>query len=198
MDAPNYEAERRYVMMELGLAHREMDKCRHWIPFSYPGLGILRRSDWRRYIQELEKYGRELNRSEHEMREGLLPLVFMVANGHDRPVKGVRVKLRVEDGQVHPKHKSPVRPARIDGAPNQANTPRLKRSWGFSRRGVRIAGHTVEAELSRLEAHDNARLVSQTLYVDTRRGARLHFVIATNDGAGKVAGEVSLPTLPAS
>ena len=196
LDAPDYAVERRYIAMELALARREMENTRHWVPFSYPGLGILRRSDWQKYIHELEKYSRELDRSEQDMREGLLPLIFMVENGHDQPVQNLRVKVAVQDGQVRPKHKSPTRPLRVDGAPNQANTPPLKRSWGFSRRRVKITAHAVEAELSRLEGRDNARLVSQTLHVDARHGARLHFEIVssrTND-----QGEVKLPARAAS
>lgn len=197
LEAPNFEAERRYVTMELGLARRELKKCAHWVPFSYPGLGILRRKDWQRYIQQLQRYSQELDRSGREMHEGLLPLVFSVENGHDQPMKGLKVQLSVVGGQIRTKHKPPVRPVRIDGAPNQSNAPALKRSWGFSRRRIRITGHSVEAELSRLEAHDNARLVSQTLYADVSRGARLHFVIAPKYGLAE-EGEVRLPFHPVS
>lgn len=196
LDIPNYAAEHRYLTMELALARREMQKRPSWLPFSYPGLGILRRSDWQRYIHELEKYGRELDRSEREVHEGLLPLVFMVANDYDRPVQNLKVKLAVKDGQIHAKHKPPVRPRRVDGAPNQSSTGRLKQSWGFSRSGIRITSHTVEAELSRLEAFDNARLVSDALYIDARQGARLHFEIVAKNATGH--GEVHLPMRPAS
>ncbi|HEY2003503.1 MAG TPA: hypothetical protein VGH44_00110 [Candidatus Saccharimonadia bacterium] len=194
LDLPDYAAERRYIMMEIGLAQREMAKCPHWIPFSYPGLGILQRADWRRYIHELERYGRELDRNENEAREGLWPLVFMVVNDQPEPVANVRIRLQVEGGQVWPKHKPPTRPLRVDGAPEQSNTPRLLRARGFERRHIRVTAHVVEAEFSRLEAHDNARLLSQTLYVDARHGARIKFEIGS--GSRSQQGEVRLPASP--
>jgi len=192
LDLPDFAAEHRYVVMETGLAEQEMAKCPRWLPFSYPDLGILRGSDWQRYIRELERYGRELERNEHEARQGLWPLVFVVINDAGQPDTNVRIRLKVENGQVLPKHKSPTRPHRVDGAPEQSSdATKLLRTRGFVRRHVRITAHAVEAEFSRLEAHDNARLLGQTLYLDARRGLRVRFEVNSRNGDGQ--GEVRLP-----
>jgi hypothetical protein len=97
---------------------------------------------------------------------------------------------------VLPKKQAPERPERVDGAPNQSNVKKPAWHPGFARTGVKIEPHAVEAEFSRLEAHDNAQLVNKTLYVDVRGKARLNFMITSTNSSETERGDVRMPRQP--
>jgi hypothetical protein len=191
---PDIAGERRYAAMEAELAKRELEKlpARSWLPFSYPGLGLLRRKDWQGYIHALEKYELELERHESQMKAGLVPISFDVIHAGERPDERIQVHVMVERGLIHAAKKAPARPHRIDGAPNKSDRTRFFGFEGFTRRGIHIGRHGVEAEFSRVEAQDSALLVNHPLYIDVRADTRLRYEIVSRNLPDGQSGDVSL------
>ena len=187
------EAERRYLMMEREVAHRELAKLpkRSWLPFSYKGLGLLRRQDWQHYLNELQKFEHALDRYELEAEAGLRRLSFEVTNLAEADDFDVRVHVMVHGGQVHAANKPPVRPPRVDGAPNKTE----KRHWhgfGFVRSGIHIGRHGVESRFRRLESGDAALVVNQPLAVDVGDQTRLTYEITSRHVPEGQRGEIRI------
>jgi hypothetical protein len=191
---PDFDGDRRYAMMEIELAKREMEKlpARSWLPFSYPGLGLLRRKDWRHYIHALEKYEHALDRHEREIQAGLVPITFSVTNNGSREDKRIKVHVMVKHGAVHAKKQAPTRPRRVDGAPNKSQRTKYFRLKGFTRHGVHIGRHGIEAEFSRLEAHDGALVVSQPLYFALNKHAMLSYEIVSRNVPDGQRGDIDV------
>jgi hypothetical protein len=190
---PPFAAEQRYVTMETELAEREMARlpARSWLPFSYPELGLLRRTDWRHYIRSLENYARDLDRLEGEIREGLVPLSFSVTNESAHADADIRVHIMLQHGAIHASKKPPTRPKRVDGAINKAGATRFRGFEGFVRKRIHIGRHGLEAEFSSLQAHDSALVVNHALYVDMGHGSTLRYEIHSRRLPHGQAGEIS-------
>jgi hypothetical protein len=191
---PELDGERRYLRMERELAERELEKLprRSWLPFSYPGLGLLRREDWRRYIQALDRYEHDLDELAEEIDDGLTPLEFNVIYEGERPDSRVRVELTVEHGSIHASKKVPSRPKRVDGAPNKSTKKHWHGFSGFLRRGIHIGRKRVRAEFSGLRAQDCALVVNQALYVEIGRFTKIKYKIRSRNVPDGMTGEVEL------
>jgi hypothetical protein len=190
---PPFASEQRYVTMETELAEREMARlpARSWLPFSYPELGLLRRTDWRRYIHSLEKYARDLDRLETEIQDGLVPLSFSVLNESAHTDADIRVHIMVLRGAIHASKKAPTRPRRVDGAPNKGSSTKFRGFEGsFVRKGIHIGRHGLEAEFSSLQGHDSALVVNHPLYFDMEQGSKLKYEIHSRRLPQGQSGEV--------
>jgi hypothetical protein len=190
---PELNSERRYLMMEREVAKRELAKLprRSWLPFSYPALGLFRRKDWQRYLHELDKFEKALDRHEHETQAGLTRLSFEVVNLSDDDDHDVKVHVMVSGGLVHEAKKPPVRPKRIDGAPNKSERPKWH-GLGFVRSDIHIGRHGVESQFNSLEAGDAALVVNHPLAVDLSDRTHISYEIKSHNLPEGQRGEVRM------
>ncbi len=204
---PRFENERSFVATEKEFARRELAKLKgkHQgllaavIPKVIGAPGV---EDWKRYIRDLDHYATKIDEQEAEIAAGLVPVKFFVLNTAGEPDKNIKIRVTVEHGTIHPAKESPNRPPRIDDGPQhvpeQAPTPVTLAKVvsgavsGFSRRGVKIGRHSVEAEFSRLEGNDSAYLVHQVVFVDGVNESHFTFDISSDELAKPQRGAVEV------
>jgi hypothetical protein len=191
---PDMEQEQRYVQMEREYARKEAAKLKgKWWPFfSYPEMGILRHHDWQNYEHALDAYEEKVERHIKEMQDGLLPCSVVVHHDGPKADRRIRIKVRAEHGSFHVKKHAPKRPKRIDGAPEKSEREGFTGFHGFVRSGVKLAGHSLQAEFSKLDQQDSALLILDTLYFDCTRHTKLRYEIHSEALPGGIRGEVEL------
>jgi hypothetical protein len=195
MKAPDFAAERRYILTEKEFARRQAEKRGGLLSMlSYAPLGIFKPGDWRKYMHALDHYEDRLRHHELEIQGGLIPLHIDVENHSGKADAAIKIHLVVSNGSIHPKMKAPVRPPRMDGAANAATKVHFKlpSPGGFSRSHIRIASRSVEAEFSKLEAHDSAILVNKVLYFSANDQTRLAFTVQSKNSPSPQRGFVDV------
>jgi hypothetical protein len=189
---PDLQAERRYVVMEREVAKQRLAQAPGWLPFSYPGIGLLRRQDWQKYLRQLEAYGHAIDRYDTSLHGGRIPLSFEVFNlGHTD--HQIRIHIFVEGGNIHAAQKAPERPPRVDGAPNKAKKHHWQGYEGFSRTGIHIGRRGLESQFSALASGDSALVVNEPLHIDISPQSQLSYHIHSRNLPEGVHGAVILP-----
>lgn len=195
---PPFDTERLFVINEKKHARRELARLKERHPVLaavLPVLGSLKAKDWKHYLEALNHYWEKLDHHEEEIIQGMVPVKFFVINNGAETDEAIRIRVQVENGTIHPAKEAPVRPVRIDGGqhvadPEQVTAPMVPPIGRFSRRGIKVTPHAVEAEFSMLEGHDSADLVRQVLYVDVHDDTRLTYEIRSKRMKEVQGGEV--------
>jgi hypothetical protein len=173
---PDFAGERRFVQMEKERARRERAKLpeRPAFGIASKGWGLFRRADWTTYLRKLDKYEADLDKHQHEIKEGMIPFQILVTN-EGKDDKSVWVHLTVENGRVDAKKKGPERPERLDEAPeSKLRWPKLTR---FVRYGIHVKPHSVEAVFSRLGSDESEYLVNDVMYLDLYSDTRITYAV---------------------
>jgi hypothetical protein len=196
MKVPDFEAERRYVLTERSIAERQMHNVKKsfWSWISQDSLGLHSAKDWSVYIAALDHYNHLLDRHEKEIDDGLLPLLFDVRNNTESSDYEIRVEVVAAHATIHGTKKPPVRPPRMDGAPNKAikHHLHLPNRDGFSRTDIHIGTKHVSAKFSTLRPQDSALVVNRALYFQCNGQTELAFSLSSKNIAGPARHEVIL------
>jgi hypothetical protein len=191
---PEFDTERLFVANEKKYAHGELERLENRpaaLKAARVVLGVPKPKDWKQYIHALDHYWVKMHEHMEEIADGLVPLKFFVVNNGPDLDETINIKVHVENGTIHPAKQAPRRPARIDGPQHVPDwSPRAPLVGGFSRRGIRITPHTVEATFSQLEAQDSADLVHQILYVQGDDKTRFSYEITSKRLGVTERGEV--------
>jgi hypothetical protein len=196
---PEFETERLFVINEKEHAHGQVVKLRQRKSGLLAGLARdPKLKDWKHYIQALDHYATKIDQHEEEIAEGLVPVKFFVVNMGDKADEAIKIRVKVENGTIHPAKQAPERPERVDDGPAHIDLkeytppPQLKQvvGLGFRRSEVKITAHAVEAEFSQLEAQDSADLVHQVLYVAGNKDTKFSYEITSKHLPEVQRGEV--------
>jgi hypothetical protein len=185
MKVPDFEAERRYVLTERSIAERQMQSVKKsfWSWLSQGSLGIHSTADWSKYITALSHYNDELDRHEKEIDDGLLPLLFEVHNESESSDFDLHVEVIALNAAIHGAKKPPMRPARMDGAPNKALKPhfQLPSNDGFRRYDIHIGTKHISSKFSTLRANDRALVVNRAIYFLCNGQTELFFSLSSRN-----------------
>jgi hypothetical protein len=194
-EAPDFEAERRYIVAEREYARRQANKAPSswWLGLLGPGLGVVRRGEWLKYLQELDRYERILTREARGVDAGVIPCSFVVkheGDGHDHRIE---VRVTVEGGRFMVNKKLPERPERVDGAPDyRPNQPHFSGFHGFVRHHTRKEEYRLEAVFSGLGPKDRATVLFDPVYLEYAPATRLYYEIRSKEMPGGEKGEIEV------
>lgn len=189
---PDYDAELRYLDMELAFVGRKLAKRHHGWP-SLPNLGFFTHHDWKDYEHRLKKYAHQLDAYAEDVEDGWLPVKFAVYNASGAPDHQIKVKVKVAAGTVSQSRQLPDRPDRLDAGSRPWLKLKLPPFNGFSRRNIKITPHGVAAEFSQLHKGDGATLVNQIVHVHCGPDTHVTYELQSRNVAHET-GDVELQT----
>jgi hypothetical protein len=194
-EVPNFEAERRYLMTEREYARRKANKASKswWLGLLGPGLGVVRRGDWLKYLRELDRYERTLAREAQNADDGLIPCSFVVKHEGHEADHHIEVRVMVRGGRFRLKKKVPVRPVRVDGAPDyRPNQPHFTGFQGFVRHHTKLEANGLGAVFSKLGSKDQATALFDPVYLEYEPATRLFYEIKSKQLPEGQKGEIEL------
>jgi hypothetical protein len=193
-EVPDFEAERRYLATEREYARRRARKASNswWLGLLGPGLGVVRRGDWLKYLKQLDTYEQTLAKDARGADEGLIPCSFVVKHEGHEADHHIEIHVGVEGGRFRVGKKVPERPERVDGAPDyRPNRPQLG-FHGFVRHHTRLDAHGLGAVFSRLGPKDQATVLFDPVYLEYEPETTLRYEIRSKAVPDGETGEIKV------
>lgn len=192
---PDPDAERLYILTETERINKLIDNFRKptmWSRLAKGATGKPKLEDLKHYRHKLASYRNTIDRYDQAMADGLIPFRIVIANTGQQRDFDIKIRVHIQDGDLHLAKTLPQRPLRVDSAVQHVMEPStIDLSTHFVRSDMRIGRRSLAARFSELDSGADADLLNQTVFVQLSDDTWMDYELSSQLG-GTVRGTIDV------